>query len=95
MRPMAFLAALPEVLAAVGEAGGTAAAEGAAGGAAGGAAEAGGTAGGSGGLGGLGNMLKSKIMPIPHMGSNGPPNGESKPDPLGPTKSVLNSDQFR
>jgi hypothetical protein len=85
---MAFLAALPEVLAVAGEAG--AAGGGAA--AAGGAAEgAGGAAAGGGGLGGIGNIFKSKIMPIPHMGSNGP----SKPPALGQANSYLNADQFR
>lgn len=82
---MAFLAALPEVLAVAGEAG--AAGGGAA--AAGGAAE--GAGGAAGGLGGIGNIFKSKIMPIPHMGSNGP----SKPPALGQANSYLNADQFR
>lgn len=84
---MAFLAAVPEVLAAVGEAG--AAGGGAA--AAGGAAEGAGAAGGGGLGGGIGNMLKSKIMPIPHMGSS----GGGKPPALQQANSYLNSDQFR
>lgn len=83
---MAFVAAVPEVLGALGEAGGATAA-------AGGAAEgtAGGTAAGGGSGSMLGNIMKSKVMPIPHMGSNGP----SNPAPQQPVNSVLNGDQFR
>jgi hypothetical protein len=88
---MAFLAAVPEVLAVAGEAGAAGGGAAAAGGAAEGAGVAGGAAGGGGGLGGIGKIMQSKIMPIPHMGSN----GGGKPPALGQANSYLNSDQFR